>query len=458
MLKLHQLFFRTFAIIFLIILVLLSITTYYWSKNIYLNQVEKNLSQNIDSISFSITSFENIEYITKTFKAKTGLRITIIDEDGVVIIDSDKDKNLMENHSNRAEIIDAKNKGYGSILRYSETLRQELIYVAKKVAIDDRVYYIRLADYTKIVLENFTNLSLQIISLITIFLIFAFFLTYKLSKKIQIETDNILDFLIKMSDKKPKEELNSDFSYEFNKITRILNKVAEKLSKKEKQKAKRTAKLKLANKQKDEIISAISHEFKNPIAIITGYIETILNDQDMPEKMKIKFLNKINNNSLKMAKIIDKLRLTLKLEEGKQKLITSNTNLNELIKEIASNLNDKYPNREIKVSGIEKKLKIDDTLFSMAVENLIDNALKYSDGDVNVEIKEASIHIIDQGIGIDEHDLQRINEKFFRVSQNGWNNSLGLGLFIVSSIIKLHNFSMEIKSEPLKGSEFIINY
>ena len=67
-------------------------------------------------------------------------------------------------------------------------------------------------------------------------------------------------------------------------------------SNKEKQKAKQNAKLKISNKQKDEIISAISHEFKNPIAIISGYTETILNDEQLPQAMKNKFLNKINED------------------------------------------------------------------------------------------------------------------------------------------------------------------
>ena len=128
MLKLHQLFFRTFLLIFVFLLLILSTTTYYWSKNIYLDQIEKNLSQNIDSISFSITTLENIDYIVKTFKAKTGLRITIIDEEGVVIADSDKDKNKMENHAKRFEIIHAKYDGYGKIIRFSTTLNQELLY------------------------------------------------------------------------------------------------------------------------------------------------------------------------------------------------------------------------------------------------------------------------------------------------------------------------------------------
>lgn len=457
MLKIHQLFLRTFSLVFFLVLISLSVTTYFWSKNIYLDQIEKNLSQNIDSLSISFTSFDNLNYLIKTFKGKTGLRITIIDEDGTVIADSDKDNENMENHANRYEILHAKYKGYGKSIRYSRTLKQELLYVAKKIVIDDHIYYLRLADYTAKIRENFTRLIYQIIGFIAIFTIGAFFITYFLSIKIKNETNAILDYLVKLSDKKPNYEIYSDFSDEFNKITRLLNKVALKLSKRDKQKSKQTAKLKVANKQKDEIISAISHEFKNPIAVILGYSETILNDDDLPEPMKRKFLNKIFSNGTKMSQIIDKLRLTLKLEEGKQQIMTHECSLTNLCKSVISDLNDKYTDRQINLEGEETTISVDETLFSMALTNLIENGLKYSDNEITVKISNNSISVIDKGIGIAPKDLKKINKKFYRVSRNGWNNSLGLGLFIVHSILKLHHFELEIKSEIDVGSEFIIH-
>jgi len=458
LLKIHQLFLRTFSIIFFLILLVLSTTTYYWSKNIYLNQVEKNLSQNIDSLSITLTTLSNINYVIKTFKAKTALRITIIDEKGIVIADSDKNKNLMENHSTRYEIIHAKYEGYGKTIRFSNTLQEELLYVAKKIVIDDDIYYIRLADYTTKIKDNFTKLAYQIVGFIAGFIIMAFAATYFLSIKIKNETNSILSYLIELSNKKPKYELYSDFSEEFNKITRLLNKVSERLSKRDKQKAKQTAKLKLANRQKDEIISAISHEFKNPIAIISGYAETILNDKDLPEPMKEKFLRKIYSNGNKMSHIIDKLRLSLKLEEGKQQVITTTCAIKPLCEDIISDLKEKYKEREILLEGDDINLEIDETLFSMALSNLIENALKYSEDNVTISIDKNYISIQDNGIGIDEKDLKKINQKFYRVSQNGWNNSLGLGLFIVYSILNLHEFQLEINSELDKGSEFKIKY
>ena len=458
MLKIHQLFLRTFILIFLGILFTLTIVTYFWSKNIYINQIEKNLIQNIDTFSIVVKDLKNIDTIIKDLKSRINLRITIIDEKGNVIAESDENKELMENHSNRDEVLQAKDFGIGKVVRFSNTVNKELLYIAKKVTIDKNIYFIRMADYTNKITDNFIKLTAQIFALIALFLILGFLITYFISLRIKKETDSILNFLTELSDKKPTYILKSRYTQEFYKITRLLNKVALKLSKREKQKAKQTAKLKIANRQKDEIISALSHEFKNPIAIISGYSETILNDNDMPIVMKEKFLKKIHSNANKMSQIIDKLRLTLKLEEGKQELLLTPCPIKNILNDITSDLEEKYKNREIIVKGFDIELKVDETLISMAISNLIENALKYSEDEVSVELTKDSIIIKDKGIGIEEKELEKIRNKFYRVSNNGWNNSLGLGLFIVQAILSLHNFKLEINSEFNKGSEFRIKY
>ena len=461
MLKIHQLFLRTYITIFAAILITLTLVTYFWAKNLYINQIEKNLIQNIDTLSILLKNFndiENIKSIVKDLHSELNLRITIIDEKGNVIAESDKDLSEIKNHSNRVEIIQARNVGLGKDTRKSETIKKDLLYIAKKITLNDSIYFVRMADYTNKITDNFAKLTLEIFMYITFFLIIAFLATYFISLRIKKETDNVLYFLTQLTNKKTSFPLKSTYTYEFYKITKLLNKVAVKLSKKEKQKAKQTAKLKLANRQKDEIISAISHEFKNPIAIISGYSESILNDEKMPLIMKNKFLNKIYNNANKMSHIIDKLRLTLKLEEGKQELLLIPCSMKKLIENCISDLKDKYKNREIILQGEDINLKVDETLISMAISNLIENALKYSEHEVIVNIGENSICVIDKGIGIEQKELENINQKFYRISNNGWNNSLGLGLFIVQSILNLHHFSLEITSEIKKGSQFCIKY
>lgn len=455
MLRIHQLFIRTFIIIFLAITITLSVLTYLWSKNIYLDQIEQNLLRNIDTFSIVLKDLKNVDTMIKDIKASIDLRITIIDEKGNVIAESDKDKNLLENHANRVEILDAKDYGTGKSVRYSNTINKELIYIAKKVIINKKIYFIRMADYTDKITENFLKLTAQIFGFVAVFLIVGFLASYFISLKIKYETEAILNFLTELSNKKPAY-LHSTFTQEFYKITKLLNKVALKLSKKEKQKAKQNAKLKIANRQKDEIISALSHEFKNPIAIISGYSETIMNDEDMPQSMKLKFLNKIHSNANKMSHIIDKLRLTLKLEEGKQETLLKPCSIKKIIEEIISDLKDNYKLREIILEGEDITLNADETLLSMAISNLIENALKYSEDEVKVIITSNSIEIIDKGIGIEPRELEKIKQKFYRVSNNGWNNSLGLGLFIVQSILNLHSFKLDISSEENVGSKFSI--
>ena len=462
MLKIHQLFLRTYITIFLLILFSLGIITYFWFKQIYITQIEKNLIQNIDTLSIFLKSKNNIENITTIvpeLHKKLNFRITIINESGEVIADSDKELSLIKNHLNRKEIIEARTKELGKDTRKSETIDKDLFYVAKKIVISNETYYIRIADYINNISDNFIRFAFEIFLFITFFLLISFLAAYFISIRIRKETDSILYFLTQLSNNnKTAIPIVSNYTYEFNKITKLLNKVAFKLSKRERQKAKQNAKLKLANRQKDEIISALSHEFKNPIAIISGYSETIINDELMPQAVKNKFLTKIHTNANKMSQIIDKLRLTLKLEEGKQEIQLLPCSMKRLIENCVSDLKDKYKNREIEISGVDITLKVDETLISMAISNLIENALKYSEDEIIVNISSESICIIDRGIGIEEKELANINQKFYRISNNGWNNSLGLGLFIVQSVLTLHNFKLEITSEFKKGSQFCIKY
>ena len=461
MLKIHQLFLRTYLAIFVAILITVTLSTYFWAKNLYLNQVEKNLIQNIDILSVILEDtkdINSIKDIIKDLSKKLNLRISIINENGEVVAESHKNIEDIKNHSNRVEIIEAKNIGLGKDTRVSETLNKDLIYIAKKVSFNEEIYYLRMADYTNKITDNFKKLTFEIFIYISFFLIIAFISTYFISIKIQRETDSILYFLKEITNKKKLIFLQSNYTFEFYKIAKLLNKVAKKLSKKDEIKAKHTAKLTLANRQKDDIISAISHEFKNPIAIISGYSQTLIEDENLSPTLKIKFLNKILSNSNKMSQIVDKLRLTLKLQDNNHKLILNKVSIKKIVENSISDLKIKYKNREIKVLGVDKEINADEILIGIAISNLIENALKYSQEDVIIEINENSISIRDKGIGISQENLENIFKKYYRATSNNWNNSLGLGLFIVKSILNVHNFKLEIDSKIGNGSTFKIYY
>lgn len=307
--------------------------------------------------------------------------------------------------------------------------------------------------------DKISSLAIKSTLVLTIFFGFLFFLIYKISIQIQDETNKILNFLLNLTKKRKNSYIYSEFSQEFSKITKLLTKVAVVLTKKDKQKSKYTSKLKKANKQKDDIISAISHEFKNPISIINGYSQTLIEDKDINKQIHDKFLTKIYKSGVRLTELIDTLRLSIKLDEGKQPLQYKEINISRFLNENIETIKLNYKNRDI-ILDIKNDitLKADETLLSIAVLNLIENALKYSEDEVKVILDKSSISIIDKGIGIPSENIEKITNKFYRVSSNGWNNSLGLGLSIVLNIINIHNFKLDIKSKENEGSTFSIKF
>jgi signal transduction histidine kinase len=456
--KLHDIFLIKFLSLFIILFLILGLIIYFWAKHIYVEKTKQNLIDNINIIALNIDQHSDFNKKAIELSKSTNLRVTFIAHDGSILGESDKDPSTMDNHAKREEIIQADFQEYGFVIRPSDTVHKNLLYVAKKFALDTNdQYYIRISEDIDKISNDFLYLSLKVGCLFLIFILIAFFIALQISKKIQIEITMIVKYLYKIKKHQKIKISSSSFSFEFAQITDLLEDVSKSLSKKEKQKSKYTAKLKLANRQKDDIISAISHEFKNPIAVINGYSQTLLDDETLNTEIRQKFLHKITSNSLKLTELIDRLRLSLKLEEGKYEQSFSKTNIYTLCENIIDDLHISYPHRNILLSGKEDMtLDIDETMFKIAIANLIENALKYSQDDVFVTVTSKNLSVQDSGIGIEAKDIPKITNRFYRASKNGWDNSLGIGLSLVKNILKLHQYTLEIQSIENEGSTFTI--
>jgi signal transduction histidine kinase len=244
------------------------------------------------------------------------------------------------------------------------------------------------------------------------------------------------------------------FTIEFANIHKKLVGILKKIKKREGEKRKYNAKIKLKNRQRTDMLSAIAHEFRNPIAAILGYAQTLTDDGDIPKELQDKFLKKIYNNGEKIEELLSRLLLWNRFESGEQKLHLTQLNLKPLALEIAVNLEEKYKNRKIAIQGVASLVKADKALMEIVLKNLIENALKYSDEVVHVEFMNNTIKVIDKGIGISEENVGKVTKKFFRTDEHSWENSMGLGLAIVKQILKLHNSSLEIESKENEGSIF----
>ena len=363
----------------------------------------------------------------------------------------------MDNHKYRDEIMQANQNDYGYIIRHSNTINKDLLYIVKKYEFKNQIIYIRLAKELRSIREEIFSLGSKIVFVLIIFLAFFMSVLYKLSTNVEYEMNKISTFLSSLAKKEKPNYIRSDLSLEFHDITKLLTKVTQILTKKDKRKSKFTAKLQESNQQKDDIISAISHEFKNPIAVINGYSQTLLEDENLQPIIRQKFLTKIHKNGTKLSELIDTLRLSIRLDNGHESITLIKVNLYELVLDIVETIEVNYVGRKIIIQGDKNTfIRVDEALFNILLSNLIENACKYSEDEVFVKFDENFLSVTDTGIGISKNNLENITNKFYRVNENSWNNSLGLGLYIVNNIVTLHNFTFNIQSIENEGSTFTI--
>ncbi len=439
------------------------ILNYFWVRDLYLSQAKKGMEKVINTLGFMLKCTDDLEIISKKIKKNTALRVTFISQNGKVLADSDKNKDknktFLKNHLNRPEIKNSTFRHFTFAIRSSKTLHEQLLYVAKKIKFQNQHFvYLRLSKNLIPLKKEFFILSSEISAIFAFFLLLVFSTTLVLSKNIRNETEQILYFLKNILSKKRLDKdyiiPYSNYSLEFYKISQFIKKLAERLEKKDRQNLKKASKLKLSSRQKDEIISALAHEFKNPLSIIDGYAQILISDE-LEAKQQKEFLEKIVFSSRKMSKLIDKLRLTNKLEKEQFSQDFKIYELHELVFEIVNNIDPKYTKRKITIKGY-KKIEVDKALFEVAFENLLENALKYSNDEIQININDTCLEVLDFGIGIEEFELEKIKQKFYKVNKNNWDNSLGLGLFIVYKIVSLHGFELEIKARENRGMNFSI--
>jgi len=274
------------------------------------------------------------------------------------------------------------------------------------------------------------------------------------TKRVSKELKNVEDYLSESSRSSSPNISARFFTAEFESINLKLIQTLRIMKKREKEKRKYTAKIKLKNRQRSDMLSAIAHEFRNPIAAIMGYSQTLTDDEEIPMTLRLKFLGKIYNNGEKVEELLSRLLLWNRFESGEQKLHLSKFEIKPLAHDIASNLEDKYKNRKILVEGNSLFVKADKALMEIVIKNLVENALKYSDEIVKIELLDNQVRIVDLGVGISKENIDKVTKKFFRTDEHSWDNSMGLGLAIVKQILKLHGSVLQIESEEDRGSTF----
>ena len=295
------------------------------------------------------------------------------------------------------------------------------------------------------------------ITLIGLAFIFFVYAIHRGSKRMERELITINKYMENL-DKVDKINYKARFfTQEFEDINQNLIKVLKSSKKREEVKQRYNAKLKLKNRQRGDMISAIAHEFRNPIASIMGYAQTLEDDKEIPLALQEKFLHKIYNNGVKIEALLSRLVLWNKIESGEATLHPVQFDIYTLVSEVKASLMEKYPQRDIIIEGVSQVIEADRTLLELVLKNLMENALKYSKEEIIVHLKEGQVSVSDKGLGISSSELSKVTKKFYRSGTHTWDNSMGLGLSIVKSILALHGSELEIESQEDEGSTFSFN-
>jgi two-component system phosphate regulon sensor histidine kinase PhoR len=216
-----------------------------------------------------------------------------------------------------------------------------------------------------------------------------------------------------------------------------------------------------------EYMGNVSHELKTPIFNIQGYILTLLDGAKDDPKIAARFLKRAAKSVDRMTSLIKDMDVLSKVETGQYDIRLEPVQLNLLIEDTLQGVESYARKNDAKISvdfQVDERIDVlcDSARIEQVLDNLIVNAIKYSDDNKKVKIKvqdlesKVQISIKDNGFGIPEKDLGRIFERFYRVDKARSRDAggSGLGLSIVKHIIDKHNQTITVTSKDGKGTTF----
>ncbi|HEY6464453.1 MAG TPA: HAMP domain-containing sensor histidine kinase [Candidatus Acidoferrales bacterium] len=212
------------------------------------------------------------------------------------------------------------------------------------------------------------------------------------------------------------------------------------------------------NEQHDSFLNAVTHELKTPIASIRLYLET-LQRRDVGEAQRQEFYRSMLDDTSRLLGTVNQVLKAGEVGYGRAAQHRGDVDLAELVRECVdlARTRHRLEAEAIKiepVNGQPTTVNADAEDLRIALGNILDNAVKYSNGRVDVAVKIASadekhitLRVHDEGVGIPPQELKRVFKRFYRVPGRTHVKGTGLGLFIVRSIARAHGGRVSIESE-----------
>ena len=218
---------------------------------------------------------------------------------------------------------------------------------------------------------------------------------------------------------------------------------------------------------RQEFVSNVSHELKTPMTSAKVLADSLLMQEHVPEEIYREFLQDIDNEIDRENRIISELLTLVRMDNKEASLNVQALNINDMLEMIMKRVRPLAKKRDIELTLISERqiiAEVDETRLTMALTNLIENAVKYNKehGRVmvrtNADHQSFTIEIRDTGIGIPPESINRVFERFYRVdkSRSREMGGTGLGLSIARSIILQHHGAINVESKEGEGTTFYI--
>lgn len=364
------------------------------------------------------------------------LRITLIGADGEVLYESLLNKDEMDNHNERPEIIEAREKGEGEAVRYSATSGTHTFYYAERLQNGNVLRIGRDSVSVNRIMVN-TLVIVLVIALCILFVCMG--ISHYLTKKLVEPIEKLATNIMLVDENNVYEEIRPFVNTIKEQHVNIIN----------------NAQL------RQEFTANVSHELKTPLTAISGYAELIGNGMTGKEDT-IRFSNEIHSNANRLLSLINDIIKLSELDEADHQMEMERIDLYKLAENCVQMMQVTAEKQGIRLilQGESTMVMANKGLMDEVFYNLCSNAIRYNKpgGSVTVTVGTKDEHpflsVADTGIGIPKECQERVFERFYRVdkSRSKSTGGTGLGLAIVKHIVAQHNAALHLDSELDEGT------
>lgn len=364
------------------------------------------------------------------------LRITLIGTDGEVLYESLLNKDEMDNHNERPEIIEAREKGEGEAVRYSATSGTHTFYYAERLQNGNVLRIGRDSVSVNRIMVN-TLVIVLVIALCILFVCMG--ISHYLTKKLVEPIEKLATNIMLVDENNVYEEIRPFVNTIKEQHINIIN----------------NAQL------RQEFTANVSHELKTPLTAISGYAELIGNGMTGKEDT-IRFSNEIHSNANRLLSLINDIIKLSELDEADHQMEMERIDLYKLAENCVQMMQVTAEKQGIRLilQGESTMVTANKGLMDEVFYNLCSNAIRYNKpgGSVTVTVGTKDEHpflsVTDTGIGIPKECQERVFERFYRVdkSRSKSTGGTGLGLAIVKHIVAQHNAALHLDSELGEGT------